>query len=87
MRVEMFTAPNCSYCEAAKRLLAEHGIGFVERDASDPAVRAEFRERLPREKAVPQILIDGEHIGGYEDLRLRAERGELAATVLRPATR
>ncbi len=32
---------------------------------------AEFRERLPRVKAIPQVFIDGEHIGGFEDLRLR----------------
>lgn len=79
MRVEIFTSPHCGYCEAAKRLLADNGIDFVERDVGDPAVLAELRRRLPREKTVPQILIDDEHVGGYEDLRLRAERGRLGS--------
>lgn len=71
--IEMFAGPNCSYCQAAKNLLSEHGLGFKERDVSDPEVQLEFRERLPREKAIPQIFVDGEHIGGYEDLKLLLE--------------
>ena len=71
MEIEIFTGPGCSYCEAAKALLNDRGLIFVERDISQPAVRSEFRERLPREKTVPQVFIDGEHIGGYEDLSLR----------------
>ena len=69
--IEMFTGPNCNYCKAAKDLLAENGLAFNERDISDPQVMQEFRERLPRQKSIPQIFVDGEHIGGYEDLRLR----------------
>ncbi len=69
--IEMFTGPNCSYCRAAKDLLAQNGLTFIERDISDPQVLQEFRERLPRQKSIPQIFFDGKHIGGYEDLRLR----------------
>ena len=69
--IEMFTGPNCSYCQSAKDLLAQNGLAFTERDISDPVVMKEFRERLPRQKSIPQIFVDGEHIGGYEDLRLR----------------
>lgn len=70
MKIEMFSGPGCSYCEAAKSLLKARNLSFAERDVSEPAVGAEFRERLPREKSIPQIFIDGKHIGGYEDLRL-----------------
>lgn len=68
--IEIFTARGCSYCKAAKILLGKHELPFVERDISDPAVLAEFHERLPRVKSVPQIFIDGIHIGGFEDLQL-----------------
>lgn len=71
MRIEIFTGPSCSYCEAAKRLLAERGLVFAEIDVATAEGLARFRERLPRVKAVPQIFIDGAHIGGYEDLRER----------------
>ena len=67
----MFTGPGCSYCEAAKALLSRHKLDFTERDVSNHAVLAEFRERLPRVRSIPQIFIDGEHIGGYEDLDLK----------------
>jgi len=78
MKIEIFTGPNCGYCEAAKQLLRDRGLAFTERDVGDAAVRDEFRIRLPREKAVPQIFLDGSHIGGYEDLRSSDQRGELS---------
>ena len=71
MQIELFTGPGCSYCESAKALLRHHALTFTERDVSVPAVLAEFRERLPRVRSIPQIFIDGEHIGGYEDLELK----------------
>ena len=70
MKIEIFTGPGCRYCERAKALLAEHGLAYSERDVGQAEVRAEFAARLPREKAVPQVIIDGEHIGGCEDLEL-----------------
>jgi len=69
--IEIFTGPDCGYCQAAKDLLAQMDLAFIERDISDSKVLQEFRERLPRQKSIPQIFVDGEHIGGYEDLRLR----------------
>ncbi len=69
--IEIFTGYGCSYCDRAKAVLQERGLAFVERSVDDQTVLAEFRERLPRVKSIPQIFVDGEHIGGYEDLVLR----------------
>ena len=69
-KIEIFTGPGCSYCEAAKKLLNERKLSYVERDVSDPSVLVEFRVRLPRVKSIPQIFIDHEHVGGFEDLQL-----------------
>ena len=71
--IEIFTGPGCSYCEWAKVALQERGLAYVERDVSDEQVMAEFRERLPRVKAIPQIFIGGRHVGGYQDLMLWIE--------------
>ena len=71
MDIEIFTGPNCSYCTAAKKLLEERGQVYVEKNITDEGVMDEFRIRLPRQKSLPQIFIDGEYIGNYEDLRLR----------------
>ena len=72
-KIEMYTGPNCGYCRAAKDLLAHNNLKYTERDISDPQILQEFRERLPRQKSIPQIFFDGEHIGGYEDLRLKLD--------------
>jgi len=73
MNVEIFTGPNCSYCVAAKALLDARGIGYLERDMQDATVRQEFADRLPRVRSIPQVFIDDEHIGGFEDLKLHFE--------------
>ena len=69
MEVVIFTGPGCSYCDKAKALLKEHELAYCERDISETEGIREFRERLPRVKSIPQIFIDGEHIGGYDDLQ------------------
>lgn len=77
-RIEIFSAPDCGYCRQAKELLDRKGLVYEDLDiASDPACREELRRRLPRAKAIPQIFIDGNHIGGYEDLCLLDRGGEL----------
>ncbi len=79
-KIEIFSALDCGYCQRAKELLDGKGLAYREFDiAADPAQLEELRRRLPRSKAIPQIFIDGEHIGGYEDLCLLDERGELEA--------
>ena len=70
MKIEIFVATNCGSCTAVTAFLRKHRIEFVEFDIASPASMATFRARLPGAESVPQILIDGRHIGGYEDLRL-----------------
>lgn len=74
-KVEIFTGPGCGYCVAAKQLLVRKGFGFTERDVSDPKVMAEMRARLPRARTIPQIFINGAHIGGFDDLSEHFSQG------------
>ena len=68
-RVEVYTTSMCPYCVAAKRLLGARGIVYEEFDVgADEALRAEIMQRSGR-RTVPQIFIDGESIGGFEELR------------------
>ena len=68
--IEVFSSKNCVYCEAAKTLLAEQRLAFQELNiAEDAANLAELRRCLPRAKSIPQIFVDGDHIGGLEDLQ------------------
>ena len=78
VKIEIFSGPQCGYCESAKRLLDQRGLVYLDYDISaDDSNRNELLRRLPRARAIPQIFIDGEHIGGYEDLRLIDETGRL----------
>ncbi len=53
---------------AAKQLLVKRNIGFTEKDVSRPEVMAELKQRYPATRTVPQIFLDGWHIGGFDDL-------------------
>lgn len=71
--VIIFSKSRCSYCEAAKNILNDHNIPFIEivADASDENKR-KFRSMVPESfKTVPQIFVGNKHIGGYTALRQR----------------
>jgi glutaredoxin 3 len=77
-KVEVFTGGMCAYCVAAKNLLVSHGLEYEElRVDRDPAARAAMAERAAGRRSVPQIFIDGRHIGGYEDLVALCRSGGL----------
>jgi glutaredoxin 3 len=82
VRVTVYTTEPCGFCRAAKVLLGKHGIPFEEVNLSKDAVgRSELAERTGM-MTFPQVIIDGEPIGGYQELA-RADRAgklvELAA--------
>jgi len=77
-RVEIYTTPWCGYCARAKALLARKGVAFEEIDVEfGGAKRAEMVERAGGRSTVPQIFIDGRHIGGSDDLHALEARGGL----------
>ena len=70
MKVEIYTKDFCIWCDRAKDLLNSHSIDFNEINISDDDTRTKFYENIGNNvKTVPQIFIDGERIGGYQDLR------------------
>jgi glutaredoxin 3 len=80
--ITVYTTDHCSLCTSAKALLDRRGIGYEEVNlARDPDGRAEL-QRVTGMFSFPQIVIDGETIGGFAEL-LSADRegrlGELLA--------
>jgi glutaredoxin 3 len=79
-RVEIYTGMLCGYCAAAKRLLTQKGVSFEETDVTTtPGARQKMIERANGARTVPQIFIDGEHIGGCDDLYALDSAGKLDA--------
>jgi glutaredoxin 3 len=76
--IVVYTTPTCPYCIAAKRLLKKKGAAFEEISvADDPEARGRMSERAGGRTTVPQIFIDGRHIGGCDDLYDLDEAGGL----------
>jgi glutaredoxin 3 len=79
-RVEIYSTMFCGYCARAKSLLDKKGVDYVEIDIiEDSAKRDEMVERSAGRQTVPQIFIDGEHIGGSDDLYALERAGKLDA--------
>jgi glutaredoxin 3 len=80
-RVTIYTTEPCGYCRTAKALLDKRGIAYEEINlARDPEGRAEL-VRLTGMMTFPQVMIDGESIGGYQELALADRAGRLEALV------
>jgi glutaredoxin 3 len=67
-QIEIYTSPFCGYCTRAKALLSRKGVAFQEIDALEDGRRKEMVTRAGGRRTVPQIFIDGHHIGGCDDL-------------------
>ena len=68
-QVEMYTTMWCPYCARARALLEKKGVAYTEISLDEqPSRRAEMIERAHGGRTVPQIFIDGEHIGGCDDM-------------------
>ena len=83
-RIEIYTTPWCGYCARAKALLEKKGAAFEETDVMEDAVkRTEMRERS-RRTTVPQIFINGQHIGGSDELAALEQAGKLDPLLAQP---
>lgn len=76
-QVKMYSTRHCPFCIMATRLLQEKGVDIdIQAVDSNPALRQEM-EQLSQRTSVPQIFINGNHIGGYRELQILEEDGEL----------
>jgi glutaredoxin 3 len=79
-KVEIYTKMMCPYCTRAKSLLASKGVAFEEYDISmGGPKRQEMLGRSSGRSTVPQIFVDGAHVGGSDDLAALDRAGKLDA--------
>jgi glutaredoxin 3 len=91
MNAEIYTKTMCPYCVKAKKILTQLNIPYEEylisvniTEQSPGAnqhyvTRAQLLERAPDAKTVPQIWIDGRHVGGCDDLEAEVKAGKITA--------
>lgn len=82
-RVEMYTTRFCPYCMRARDLLERKGINFTEIPVDRDFEKRREMETRSQRRTVPQIFIDGRHIGGFDDLHALDRNGGLDP-LLRP---
>ena len=74
MNAEIFGKPDCIHCEKAKFLCKQKGIGYSYQELGKDFEMGFILEKFPGEKTFPQIIINGKHIGGYDDLSVLLEQ-------------
>lgn len=75
--VEIYTMSYCPYCIAAKRLLKKLGWQFNEIEITGkPKVKTTMVQRTQR-KTVPQIFVNDQHIGGFDDFSAYVQEQKL----------
>jgi glutaredoxin 3 len=78
--VELYTTMFCPYCTRARALLERKGVAYTDIDILEqPVRRSEMIRRAGGRTTVPQIFINGEHIGGSDELVALDRAGELDA--------
>lgn len=84
-KVEIYTTPWCGYCARAKSLLERKGIAYDEIDVSNsPDERDHMIERSGGRRTVPQIFVDGRHLGDSDEMAALDRAGKLDALLNPP---
>ena len=68
-QVIIWSKDNCTYCDQSKSLLESRNIGYEERKIGNEWTLEDFQKAVPGARSVPQIFIDGDHIGGFAQLK------------------
>lgn len=71
MKAVIWSKYHCPYCDQAKALLTSKGIQFEEKKIGDGYTKEELLEAVPNARTVPQIFLNDELIGGFNELRTK----------------
>ena len=69
MKAIIWSKYNCQFCEQAKKLLESKQIAYEERKIGDGWTKEDLLEKVPTAKSVPQIFLDDQLIGGFDNLK------------------
>jgi glutaredoxin 3 len=81
--VELYSWQTCPYCIRAKLLLRWKGVSFTDHKIDgDESARTQMADRSNGRRSVPQIFINGQHVGGCDDLYSLDEQNKLDALLM-----
>ena len=67
--IEIYGKPQCPYCDMAKNLCEQKGVEYTYKSFGTDFTREEMVELFPTARTFPQIIVDGDKIGGYNELK------------------
>lgn len=71
MKAVVWSKDMCPYCVQAKKLLELKGIEYEERNINKDWTKEQLLEAVPTARTLPQIFLDEEHVGGFQELKQR----------------
>ena len=80
MNITIYTKSNCPNCTTAKQLLKSKGLEYFEIDCDNPYEFDGLREKYPEAKQLPQIIINGQRVGGLAGLQAALKQVGLGET-------
>ena len=69
MKVEIYSKPQCPYCVQAKALAEREGHELIYKMLDEDFSREDLMESFPTARTFPQIIVDGEKIGGFTEFK------------------
>ena len=69
MKVEIYSKPQCPYCDMAKRLAEQKGYELTYKMLDEDFDRETLMETFPGARTFPQIIVDGNKIGGFTEFK------------------
>ena len=76
-KIKIYSTSWCGPCASAKRLLTERGYSFNEIDIEERGMSRADLFDITGGRTVPQIVVDGKTIGGFDDLQILENNGQL----------
>lgn len=71
MKAVIWSKYYCTFCDQAKALLQQKGIPFEEKKIGDGYTKEELLEAVPTARTVPQIFLNDEYVGGFQELKAK----------------
>jgi len=74
MKVEIYSKPACPFCVQAKNLAEQKGYEYTYKMLDEDFTREELMEKFPTARTFPQIVVEGQSIGGFTEFKALVDK-------------